>query len=248
VLWFLQIEVVSPLKPLCQSFDPQVKLLIMKGVIGGRAVQTYGSRVGAQQGGLNCMFLDHDKPVKEQVSLPNSASNSTPCDLDSEDDQDENDLVVETRAEDDDDSSIHRRDDSENYVANYPRFTDVFHALAEAVNDIENVMLAGHAANIVLHAVHMISELKSRAASDMVNHGASPFTRLLDDGFSNSLKQGRQLMDQPYSGKLRNTWGREDFEMHPMMDSEENLVQSVPQKIDLFRQLRGDRYTSDSGP
>lgn len=221
--------------------------MIMKGVIGGRAVQTYGTRVGAQQGVLNCMFLDHDKPVKEHVSLPNSASNSTPGEMDSEDDQDG--LVVETRVEEDEDSSVHRREDSESYMASYPRFTDVFHALADAVGDIENVMLAGHAANIVLHAVHMISELKSRAASDMVNHGASPFTRLLDDGL-NSLKNGRQMMDHQLSKKLKtNGWGREDFDMQPMMESEETLVQSVPQKIELFRQMRSDRYTSsDSGP
>jgi hypothetical protein len=214
-----------------------VKLLILKGVIGGRPVQT---RVGAQQGGLNCMFVDHDKPVEEQMSLPNSASNSTPSHLSSEEDQG-GQVVETTRAEDEEDSSFHRREDSENYVTNYPRFTDVFHALANAVGDIENVMLAGHAANIVLHAVHMISELKSRAASDMINHGASPFNRIFDDGFSHPLKEGRQMMDHPISRKVKAVWGREEFETHPMMEAEETLVQSVPQKIDLFRQLRVDR-------
>ncbi|CAM6085123.1 unnamed protein product [Calypogeia fissa] len=227
----------------------QVKILIMKGVIGHRAVQTYNTRVGAQQGGLNCLFLDHDKPVKEHGSLPNSASNSTPCDLDSED-QDDNGLVVETRVEDDGDSSIQRREDSESYVASYPRFTDVFHALADAVGDIENVLVAGHAANIMLQAVHMISDLKLRAASDMLDQSASPFTRVMDEGFSNSLKHGRQTMDQNNSSrKLKTGWGREDFEMQPMTESEETLVQAVPQKMELFRALRSDRYTtSDSGP
>ncbi|CAM6092816.1 unnamed protein product [Calypogeia fissa] len=32
----------------------QVKTLIMKGVVEHRAVQTYNTQVGTQQGGLNC--------------------------------------------------------------------------------------------------------------------------------------------------------------------------------------------------
>ncbi|BBN19715.1 hypothetical protein MPTK1_8g13000 [Marchantia polymorpha subsp. ruderalis] len=223
----------------------QVKLLIMKGVIGGRAVQTYGSRIGAQQGVLNCLFLDHDKPVKEHVSLPTSTSNSTPCDLDLEDDdQDDNGLVVETRVDDED---IQRREDSGACVVSFPRFEDVFHALADVVGDIDNVMLAGHAANILLHAAHVISELKARSSPDIVSHGTTPFTRLLDDGFASSMKRAKPMMEHMLVKKLKTTcWGREDFEMQPRMESEETLVQSVPKGMELFRHLRADRCTGES--
>ncbi|KAL3699403.1 hypothetical protein R1sor_017425 [Riccia sorocarpa] len=217
----------------------QVKLLIMKGVIGGGAVQTYASRVGAQHGAGNSLFLDHDKHAKKHVPVPLSASVSPPCNFDLEDEDPDNSLGVKDRLDDED---IQRREDSEACVMNFPRFEEVFHALADVVNGIDNVMLAGHAANIILQAAHVISDLKARSSPEVINHGTTtPFTMLFDDEFAGSVRRTRPVVEHMLVKKLRSTcWSREDFEMQPGMESEETLVQTGPRGMELFTHLRGD--------